>query len=127
MFTRDSAPSQEPPEDLDPGERAVAPPSRVIVWGSGRTLAGGLLTLTDRHLRFTPAWTGLNTVLTSPATTASVPPLKIPREQVRGVHWERTAVFLKGLRVELPGGHDLMMLAGREVMEQVASALGVAA
>jgi hypothetical protein len=124
---RHDLPRDEPaPEALEPDERLVAGPWRVIVWGSGRSLAGGPLSLSDRYLRFSPAWAGLDAVLHAGTNPSSPPPLlRVPRDQIVRVSWEHALQFLKNLRMELPENRTLHLLGGKETLQQLAAALEV--
>lgn len=123
---RHDLPRDEPAsEALEPDERLVAGPWRVIVWGSGQPLAGGPLSLSDRYLRFSPAWAGLDAVLHASATSSSSPLLRVPRDQIVRVSWEHAMHFLKNLRMELPENRTLHLLGGKETLQQLAAALGV--
>jgi hypothetical protein len=124
---RHDLPRDEPaPEALEPDERLVAGPWRVIVWGSGRSLAGGPLSLSDRYLRFSPAWAGLDAVLHAGTNPSSPPPLlRVPRDQIVRVSWEHALQFLKNLRMELPENRTLHLLGGKDTLQQLAAALEV--
>jgi hypothetical protein len=109
---------------LDPGERLVGGPWRLIVWGPGRSLAGGPLLLTDQALRFTPAWAGLDAV--RPASgPPSAPPLRAPRASIARVAWEHSLFFLRNLRMEFLDIAPIHVLGGKEELRQLAEALGV--
>jgi hypothetical protein len=83
------------------------------------------VSLSDRFLRFTPAWSGLEAALHSAAASSSAPALRIPREEIRRVSWERAMFFLKNLRLDSQGQRELHLLGGQEALQQLAAALGV--
>jgi len=123
---RHESPTEDPgPGPLEPGEHLVAPPWRLIVWGQHRPLAGGPVSLSDRFLRFTPAWSGLEAMRHSAAASSSASTLRIPREEILRVSWERAMFFLKNLRLDRSGGQELHLLGGQEALQQLAAALEV--
>lgn len=79
--------------------------------------------MTDRYLRYTPAWKGTEAVLSSTPASSPGPQLKIPRGDLLRVEWDRTMVFLKNLKIETSNG-ELFLLAGRDTLEQLSAALG---
>lgn len=121
---RHESPSDPSPEALEPGELLVAPAWRVIVRGSGPTLTGGPFSITDRYIRYTPAWSGLQAVLHSGGTASSSAPLCIPRERVARVSWERAMFFLRSLRMDFLDNTELHIFGSRDVLQQIGVILG---
>ncbi|MCS6902048.1 MAG: hypothetical protein RMJ98_20705 [Myxococcales bacterium] len=127
MLRHQNCSDKSAPGPLEPGERLVAPPWRLIVWGPGQPLAGGPVALSDRYLRFTPTWSGLEVTLHGVSGSFSSQTLCIPRAELLQVSWERAMFFLRNLRVDGAGGRVLHLLGGQESLRQLAAALGVSA
>jgi hypothetical protein len=114
------------PFSLEEGEQPLAPPVRVILWGDGQSVVGGPLLVTDRNLRFSPAWSGLEAITNASAKGAAPATLTIGRDQVTSAGWTRVTFFLRGLRLALRDGREFVALTGSEGLAVVAGALGVA-
>ena len=82
---------------------------QVILWGDEQPIAAGLLLVTDRHVRFWPSWSGFGALTHAAGSARSTSePLVIGRSEVTSMGWVKVSFFLRGLRLALRDGHELV-------------------
>lgn len=123
---RYESPSDLHHEELEPGERLVAPTWKVIVRGATSPITGGLFSISDCNLRYTPTWSGLHAVLHSNSSRESPTSLCIPRAHLTHISWERALFFLRSLRMDFLDSPSLYILGSRDVLQQIGEILGAA-